>query len=462
MKDRRKAVRPASRHQQSPADELVATLADGNSVVVTGYAASAVMLDGLSEFLARTRTRVIRVRPPLDLPDLMEQIVRADAAPADAALEEAFLALTVPGDGYERIALLVDGAHLMTHATLRYLDFAFWAAPGLQAILAGQPAIADTLALDGFASLRARFSLHVDWSGTTTSQLADTVVLRPIPVAGTLVSTFFAAIMPPLPYRMTPARLLASAAVAASFALAVASTIQPPSPAIPSAVVYGLNNALVGMDAEPGGRTAPAVMAVDRSTPEPEDGTTISGRQPEGQSPGPGLAGPNLPAAEHKPQTTPGFVAAEPSSQNTREPLAEAPRQVAPLAAFLPVPAEPHPAALTNPDASQAPEPVGGPEVTAWVGGPTSVPADLDLLAPSVVVPAEAAAEAETRQDLDLPLPPIPPQAPSRARAIRSERVATRVPSAPRDQRCGAIILRTQVGETPTDSERSFLRNGCR
>ena len=144
--------------------EIAAHLNGGGSVLLTGTDGAPAVLAAVAETLARGRTRVLQVRPPLDLPGFMEQVGRTGTTSGDDEVERGFNALTIPDPGCDRIVLLVEDAHLLPHPTLFYLQFVLHAGPPLQLAFAGGPGIADALALEGFARLRGRFSLRLTMS----------------------------------------------------------------------------------------------------------------------------------------------------------------------------------------------------------------------------------------------------------------------------------------------------------
>jgi hypothetical protein len=129
-------------------------------LLLTG-ANGAAVLAGIAATLATLRTRVLRVSPPLDLRGFMEQVGRTGQAAGDDDVERGFNALTTLDPGCDRIVLLVDDAHLLPHTTLFYLQFVLRADPPLHLAFAGCPEIAETLALEGFAGLRGRFTLQL-------------------------------------------------------------------------------------------------------------------------------------------------------------------------------------------------------------------------------------------------------------------------------------------------------------
>jgi len=80
-------------------------------------------------------------------------------------LAQGFRTLTVPDAPCERIALLVEDAHLMPQATLRYIELALRAGQNLHVAFAGHSEFANTLALHGFDELRKRLRLRLFLTG---------------------------------------------------------------------------------------------------------------------------------------------------------------------------------------------------------------------------------------------------------------------------------------------------------
>lgn len=146
-------------------EELAAHLTGGGSLLLTGASGTAAVLAGTADALAKGRTRVIKVSPPLDLPGFMEQVGQTGLAAGDDDVERGFNALTTLDPGCDRIVLLVEDAHLLPHPTLFYLQFVLRAEPPLRLAFAGCSEIADTLALEGFTGLRGHFSLHATMPG---------------------------------------------------------------------------------------------------------------------------------------------------------------------------------------------------------------------------------------------------------------------------------------------------------
>ncbi len=132
---------------------------------------TAVLLDEAENELSSHRLRCVRVYGPssgrLALRDLVAQIVdRADPdALTDHDLTAGFVTLTEPGEGYDRVALLVTEAHNLTPSALRYIQLACRSGPKLRVVLAGQRALAAILAREEFADLRQRITRTLELPG---------------------------------------------------------------------------------------------------------------------------------------------------------------------------------------------------------------------------------------------------------------------------------------------------------
>lgn len=142
-----------------PVLQLLDVVMGGGCALVTKQTGTSAMLASLAPCLA-PHMRVLEVRPPLDLQGFLGQVV-TQAGLDGSELERAFDALTTSVLGSNDVALLVHDAHLMQHEALRYVEFAFRANPRLRVVLAGKPELADIMALNAFAWLRARFVLHL-------------------------------------------------------------------------------------------------------------------------------------------------------------------------------------------------------------------------------------------------------------------------------------------------------------
>lgn len=363
----------------TPAHRLVAAVSDGASVLLISQAEVATCLRAVGHLLSAARARVLHVRPPLGLTDFMEQAASAFPAPGQNALERGFESLTALDADCDRIVLLVEDAHLLPHPTLRYIEMALRAGPHLQVVLAGLPALADTLAMAGFASLGQRLSVRVD-------------ILEPEPDPLPL---------PPVAIALASRRSWRPAALAASVAL-VAWSLQsfPVAPAVPTIAAA---DAVIKPASEP---APPVASAAVPAVPAP------------------------VPVAEAAPIPQPAVPVI----------VAEVPADALPEVAPTPAPVA---------EASAGPS-VPSPEVATSTG----------------------VAETPEERHLALPVPPLrvspspastlpPRQVAARSTPVRPERVASLAP-AQNQRRCRDIVLRAQLGETPDDGDRTFLRNGCR
>lgn len=155
--------------------KLVTHLTGGGSLLLTGTDGTAATMAAAAGLLDKGRTRVLRVRPPLDLQGFMEQVGRPSHILGDTDIERGFNALTSPDTTCDGIVLLVEDAHLLPQTTLFYLQFILRAGPPLRLAFAGSAGIADTLALEGFAGLRAHFSLHLTMTAPSAGRPASAV-----------------------------------------------------------------------------------------------------------------------------------------------------------------------------------------------------------------------------------------------------------------------------------------------
>lgn len=445
------------------ADKAVAAVMDGASVLVTAHDGTTAFLAAVALRLAPTRTRVLHLRPPLGIAGFMDQVA-ANCAPGDTQLERGFNALTMPDAGCDRIALLVEDAHEMPQATLRCIEFTLQAGPHLRVVLAGRSGIKDTLALAGFAGLRKRFPLHLALPAAEPQPaetllpaqalpLAKTLPVEALPVEASPVPPHPAATSP-APYRMSPPRLLACAAAAAGVALLIGTSLVPPVP-LAGALATGGS----GPTPFPEPVIARAVADTASQPPFPSPGAAAAGT-------GSGLEADLLPGSRPAPpleaatpstsQAVPAEIAAVPGALSGPV-LASTPE----LSRAMPpheLQAASKPAALPGvlnqadtpePDPSPAPASV---IAAALMSGDPAIPspAERPLPEPSSAPPARVG---------DLPALLARP----RPAVIRPERVVIRLPIPKQDgQRCRGIIVRLQLGEDPTDDERTHLRNGCR
>lgn len=451
------------------ADRVAAAVMDGTSVLVTAHDGTASLLAAVALRLAPTRTRVLHVRPPLGIAGFMDQVA-AKGAPGDTQLERGFNALTIPDAGCDRIALLVEDAHRMPQATLRYIEFTLQAGAHLHVVLAGRSGIGDTLALAGFTGLRKRFPLHLALPG---AELQPAKALPPAEAAPVEALPMPVEALPvPLPpstppfglYRMSPPRLLACAAAAAGLALLIGGSLVPPVPA-GALVVSGSSFTPLSGTSEPVSAQATLDTASQPPHPNP-DAAAVRTR--------PGLEADLLPGLSASSHPAPALEAATPSMPSAvpEEVAAALGLPSGPTPASTPEPSgamPPHklqaasepaaPLVLNQADALAAPPPAPMPaviEAALMRGNPAALP----LAAQPSHDPSPAPPPA--RVD-DPPASPVPRPAPPSPAAVRSERVVIRLPTPKQDgQRCRGIIVRLQLGEDPTEDERTYLRNGCR
>ena len=258
-----------------PLTRITDAVMGGTSVLVTGSRDMAPLLDEATRHMAHTR--VVRIRPPFGLPNFISQIAAPgtsqETSPGtdhdETDVERAFRTLTELDTGCERIALLVEGAHDMPHSTLRYIEMAMFTAAHLHVVLAGTPALADTLALEGFTRLHNRVSVHVSLPD------AAAPVLARFPAHAALVPTPTA--MPPCPRRVPRSGALARLAatgIAASMVLVMLASRSMQAPH--GAAVPALSEA--GRPARPSradlpATPAPATVAVPDTAPTPMPAT---------------------------------------------------------------------------------------------------------------------------------------------------------------------------------------------
>jgi len=160
------------------AKQLVKALKAGTPALVTGPAGStAALLDETAAQLGAARTRVLRVRPPYPLSYFMHQVTPSTPDGDEDLLENAFRALTVLDPSCDRIALLVEEAHHLPEATLRYIESSLRLGAHLCVALAGEPKLLETLTLDSLAPLRKRLALHIVMPGQVPAAPPDDAVL---------------------------------------------------------------------------------------------------------------------------------------------------------------------------------------------------------------------------------------------------------------------------------------------
>lgn len=472
------------------------------------------LLDQAQAELSTHRLRCVRVHGPMSggpasgrlaLHGLVAQILgQADLdALGDSDLKAGFVALTEPGEGYDRVVLLVTEAHSLQPSAMHYIQLACQAGPKLRVVLAGQPSLAATLARDKFAYLRQRITRTLELPGPTQDE-------APAPLSP---SRF---LQPPQP-SSAPA-VLRRDGPWRSFKLGALA---------PLALLLALL-AAIGWRHMP----APSMAATHAEAPAPELPTL---ELPAPELPAPSLPAPNAPAADGQAalagaesgvpaaaapavqpeaaaaaalRTDQPFVAVAPPSQAAPPSQINAPsRADAPKLADTPKSAEP-PAApqerteATGEQTKQASAPSGaapGVPASELLGQPVE-PAesgaaahDAPPVSASVERPREPAQDAEAAMhpaapsDAAQPLrasaaafgPSVPPQphtsavavpppeAPQARRARRpAERAATPAAVLPTSsangRRCRDIVLYVQLGKNLSDADKQFLRDDCR
>ena len=128
--------------------------------------------------LVRTRTRILRIRPPLDLPSVMDQLAAAHQVLGGMEVEQGLGFLTVPDATCDQIILMVEDAVSLSEPALRYIERAVRMGPHLQVVFAGRTEAPSLPALEDFNQLRKRLLLS---PAPLTPRLAS--------VAGTLTSS---------------------------------------------------------------------------------------------------------------------------------------------------------------------------------------------------------------------------------------------------------------------------------
>ena len=413
---------------QSPvADDLVRAVAvrDECAVIVSEMGGgAAAMLDRVQDELSYRRIRCVRISTPplgsLSLRGLMAQILgRPDSyALTDRELEAGFTALTEPGAGYDRVALLIDGAHSLQLPALRYIQLACQSSPKLRVVLAGRPALDGLLVRNEFGPLHQQIKQRFEFAASPLAGLA----MKSVPSrrgSGRRV--------PPrwLTSLNTGLGALASSALIVSLALWVLPLGSSPAPP-PPASAAGADDRVASAPEAP---AAPLATWTRQPADAPE---------PAAEAPAPSAD--SVPAAAH--DTAP--AAAVPAV-----PLAELPSIPDQPPRLDPPPAEPVPEVHVVDLESEAAslrkiEPKVEP-TTANDHSPD--PAASRLAASSLAAPGR--------------LPAQPPPQPVR-RIAAAPRQAAAPDESEGGRRCRDIVLNAQLGRTPSHADVLFLQNGCR
>ena len=438
---------------------------------------TAALLDQTAQELSGRRIRCVRVQGPaaggLASRGLIAQIVaRPDpGALTDADLEAGFKALTEPGEGFRRVALLVSEAHSLLPSALRYVQLARQASPAkLCVVLAGKPGLAAALEGEDFIPLRSAMHM-MELSEPAGAGLFDRTSASPEPPpprAGgpsPLVRLGLAAAIIPIVgliwWRHLPA--VPAATVPSQNAPSVPVSINPPSalsavspPAAPPPVAAFAERAGEPAPPEPGPPAAPQAVAGPVADPAPPVAAVTVPEPPVPEAsavpelPAERSAAAEPPTAAEPPASEPAAAVAEPAAPAVEPPAAAAaePPAAPPERGETPAPetvlADPAPKpAAPAPDAGPpAPEP-------AIAAKPPAPPQPHGTLTVTTVPPAQAGARR------------APPAAVPQAAALPS-RPAEDQPSLADEKRCRTIVFRAQLGKDPSDADKQFLRNGCR
>lgn len=408
--------------------QLVEALASGSSALVTGSTGAAELLDEVSCKLAKRRTRVLRVRPPLDLRAFMAQVRPAGPGIADAEIAQGFRRLVEPDATCDRIALLVEDAHFLHPATLHYIELALRSGPYLQVALFGRPGTADELALGASSLLNERLSLRLALkplrfkarpaaaAGGPAPPVAPAPGSRPAGRAATALARAVTAclVLTIWAFRLVPGSVSEDVAEFDAPPATVALAVEVPLAAIAPPP-------LPERTPEPSlASAAPEAASVPRIEPQPAvpaDLVLVAYAVPE---PGPASAAPEA-----------GLLSASP--------------EAAPI-----LPVEPQLVARADPASATAPEPEPEPEPE-----PDSMPASASAPEPRREPPPVPTVAA-------LALAPPSPRTQNRVLPVHADRAAAQPTPRQDERRCLDIVLRAQSGEDPSYGDRMFLRNGCR
>ena len=410
---------------------------------------TAALLDLAENELSDHRLRCVRLYGParggLALRELIAQIVgRADPdALTDADLKAGFMTLTEPGDGYDRVVLLVTEAQNLQPSAMHYIQFAHHSSPRLRVVLAGQPGLTAILATPAFTQLRRCMTCAIELPGPLQDEMPDP--LSPLPKPSPV---------PVAHRRSEPTTLVRMGLVALLMLLiGVIGWRRMPAPSAPAAhadvsVPIG-QPALIRAALPPPARDKP-VAQPDAIRAEQERADALERELAE-------VFPPDL----DTPADTPPMLAEAPFFEEAAARATEVPdvlryepirdpvelvendiavRDEAPVvsvAANAPAPARDVTAALP-----QASEPAVAPALDAV--SPPSLP---QLRPVAIALPSTDASRARgPRGGVKPAVPPV---------AVP--------PSRPTDgQRCRDILLNVQLGKVFTDADKQFLRDDCR
>lgn len=431
--------------------DLVAAVAsrDECALLVGEADAVAAVLDRAGRELPRHRVRCVRVSASsagvLVLSGLVAQVVGRSGAGAltDADLKAGFLALTDPGEGHDRVALLVEGAQALSPPALRYLQFVCRSGPRLRLVFAGRPGLDAVLAGAEFARLRRLFTCRLNLSGPAADGL-----LLPFPPAP--ASPGWGGPPEARIRHRSKARVLAEPALVATLALLAWMTWQADAPVPPGTAPR------VHVPVEGGAKEALAVEAIWQAKappirPEADDAPVDDASADD--TPGPaeralaeqGRAGETPPLA---PGTAVRSVEAARNDAGAVRPLRQA---------GLPAPANAEPSALPT-RATAAPAGMTtdgrGVEVPAHPVAPS--PPKLAAAAAGSPVPALVMPSFEAA-------PPKALHTPHEGAALTADAlvVATAPAGGADERRCRDAVLKVLLGKAASDADKRFLRGGC-
>lgn len=405
--------------QARAAVELMSAVAHGDecvSLMCEPGLSTAAVLDEAENELSGRGLRCVRVYGPasggLTLRDLVGQIVvRADPdALTDADLKAGFVTLTEPGEGHDRVVLLVTEAQNLLPASMRYIQLACRSSPKLRVALAGQPGLAGALAPNEFAYLRQRITRTLKLPGPMQGKA---------PELWSVLAGFC---------RDSTGPLVRLGVVAASVLLiaAVGWHLGP----VPSEAAMHAGDAGLGERAFPV-RAAPKLPADPPSLAGPavaqQTGDAAVERQAEASPPEPGSA--NAPV--------PGNADA-PAGQSPI--LPESPSKLVENAGNDALPASTLPSGATEP----VPDAVT-PSRALTVAASVPVPPSRPRSSPAVTPPSLDASQSR------------------RPREGTERAAAAALPTRPADERrCRDIVLHAQSGKELSNADHLFLRDGCR
>lgn len=466
-------------------------------VISRAVLGTAALLDQTERELSLRHIRCVRVQGTasggLASRDLIAQIVaRPDPdALTDADLKAGFIALTEPGEGFRRVALLVAEAHSLRPSALRYVQLAHQATPAkLCVVLAGQPGLVAALAGEDLAPLRSAMHM-MELSETGGPGLFDKASAVPEPPAARpggasplarlglaaaiipLVGLIWWRHLPAVPAAPVPSQDVPSASASVGtpnvpdvagtpsvpFAIApVAAPAAPPSAAVP-----------VERPAEPAppepGPVAPPQAEADlhAADPAPPVAAVTASEPPASEPPGPEMPAEPEALAESSADAAPPPAAAEqPATEPSAVVVAEPPAVAAgpPAAAAAELPAAP-PERSEGPTVETAAEPPAPrpavpddspptPEPAAIAAKPPAPPPPHGTLTVTAAPPPHGAARRATTP-VAVPQAAAPPVRPAEDR-----------PNLANERRCRDIVLKAQLGKDPSDADKQFLRSGCR